>query len=195
LTANELRLFVAVELGDGVRQALADLQDDLRERGLERLRWVRGEGIHLTLKFLGDTPENMVPQISEALSRAVAGTRRHRLSLGRIGTFGGKRPRVLWVDLVGDTDELASLQADVEKGLSDLGFEREKRRFSAHLTLARVRPETSADIMEAIPKAIDSVRAPDTAVLVSEVALIRSTLGPGGAVYNRLMSVQLPDGD
>jgi 2'-5' RNA ligase len=195
LTANELRLFVAVELGDGVRQALSDLQDNLRERGLERLRWVRGEGIHLTLKFLGDTQEEKVPQISEALSRAVAGTRRHRLSLGRIGTFGGKRPRVLWVDLVGDTVELASLQADVEKGLSGLGFEREKRRFSPHLTLARVRPETSADMAEAIAKAIESVRAPDTAVLVSELALIRSTLGPGGAVYNRLMSVQLPDGD
>ena len=186
---------MAVELGDGVRQALADLQNDLRERGLERLRWVRGEGIHLTLKFLGDTPENMVPQISEALSRAVAGTRRHRLSLGRIGTFGGKRPRVLWVDLVGETDELASLQHVVETELSALGFEREKRRFSPHLTLARVRPETSADIAEAIPKGIESVRAPDTAVLVSEVALIRSTLGPGGAVYNRLMSAQLPDGD
>jgi 2'-5' RNA ligase len=194
LTTNELRLFVAVELDDGVRQALADLQDDLRKRGLERLRWVRGEGIHLTLKFLGDTPEEMVPRIGDALSRSVAGIRRHRLSLGRIGTFGGKRPRVLWVDLTGDIEATASLQDALETELSELGFERENRRFSPHLTLARVRPEMSADVAEAIRKAIESVRAPDAEVLVREVALIRSTLGPSGAVYNRLTSVELRDG-
>ena len=184
-----------MELGDGVRQALADLQDDLRTHGLERLRWVRGEGIHLTLKFLGDTPEEMVPRIGEALSRAVTGTRRHRLLLGRIGAFGGRHPRVLWVDLTGDIEELAALQGAVEAELSKLGFKRENRKFSAHLTLARVRPETSAEMAEPIRTAIDSVRGPDTEVLVEEIALIRSKLGPSGAVYNRLMSVELPDGD
>ena len=192
MTTSELRLFVAVELGDGVRKALADLQDNLRRRGLERLRWVRGEGIHLTLKFLGDTPEEMVPRIGEALSGAVTGSRRHRLSLGRIGTFGGRRPRVLWVDLTGDIEEVVSLQNAMETELSQLGFKREKRKFSPHLTLARVRPETSAEMAEPIRTAIESARAPDTEVLVREVALIRSTLGPSGAVYNRLTSAELP---
>ncbi|MFQ5471953.1 MAG: RNA 2',3'-cyclic phosphodiesterase, partial [Dehalococcoidia bacterium] len=140
-------------------------------------------------------PEAMVPRIGEALSRAVAATRRHRLALGRIGTFGGKRPRVLWVDLQGDIEALAALQNAVEGELAELGFERERRRFSPHLTLARVRPETSADMAEPIRKAIESVRAPDVEVLVREVALIRSTLAPGGAVYDRLTPVELLDED
>jgi 2'-5' RNA ligase len=101
---------------------------------------------------------------------------------------------VLWVDLTGDIEEIASLQNAVEKELSELGFQRENRKFSPHLTLARVRPETSADMAEPIRKAIESVHASDAEVLVREVALIRSTLGASGAVYNRLTSVELPDG-
>ena len=191
MSSNELRLFVAVELDDEVLRALAELQDELRRNGLQRLRWVRSEGIHLTLKFLGDTPEEMAPRIGEAIGAAVTGQRSHRLSLGRIGTFGGKRPRVLWVDLEGDIEALASLQEAVENALSELGFERERRAFNPHLTLARVRPETSSEMSEPIDSALKSVRAASAEIAVREVSLIRSTLGPGGAVYNRLHTVQL----
>ncbi len=193
MSSNKLRLFVAVELEDDVRRALAELQNELRQRGLQRLRWARGEGIHLTLKFLGDTPEEMVARIAEALGPAVSGIRSHRLSLGRIGTFGGKRPRVLWVDLEGEVEALRSLQEAVEDALSALGFERERRTFSPHLTLARVRPETSSEMAEPIASALESVRAPSAEIAVREVSLIRSTLAPDGAVYNRLHTVHLTD--
>lgn len=186
---------MAVALGDEVRQALAELQDNLRSRGLQRLRWVRGEGIHLTLKFLGDTPEETVPRISEALTAAVSGIRSHRLSLGRIGTFGGKRPRVLWVDLKGDVEAIRSLQEAVENALSGLGFERERRAFNPHLTLARVRPETSSEMAEPITAALESAVAPSAEITVRELSLIQSTLGRGGAVYNRLHTVQLVNND
>lgn len=191
---RELRLFVAVELGDEVLRALGELQDELRGRGLERLRWTRSEGIHLTLKFLGETPEERVPAIDEALARGVAGHEKHQLSLGKLGTFGGRRnPRVLWIDLEGDIEQLRALQEGVDGELATIGFAKEDRRFSPHLTLARVRPESARDAAEPISRALESARAPRAEVAVEEVSLMQSTLGPGGAVYNRLTGIELDD--
>ncbi len=187
-----LRLFVAVELPDDVRQALAALQAELRPRGLEGLRWVRPEGVHLTLKFLGETPADKLPAIREALAVSVKGVPPHRLSLGSLGTFGGRRgPQVLWVDLGGDIEPLGRLQRQVEQALAAAGFPREKRPFSPHLTLARVRPESAQAAAPRIAQALEAVRTPAAELEVREIALMRSTLGPGGAVYERLATFAL----
>lgn len=191
---RELRLFVAVELDERVRRALGELQVELRRNGLERLRWTRDEGIHLTLKFLGETPEKRLAAIREALAKGARGHRRHELSLGKLGTFGGKRnPRVLWVDLDGAVESLGRLQESVDGALAEIGFAKEDRRFSPHLTLARVRPETARDVAEPIARALESVRVPRAELPVAEVSLMQSTLGRGGAVYNRLTSIELDD--
>lgn len=191
---RELRLFVAIELDSDLLQALGDLQMQLRKRGLDGLRWTRSEGIHLTLKFLGETPEARVPAIVEAVTKGAAGHRKQTLSLGKLGTFGGGRnPRVLWVDLEGDLDALAALQASVDDQLTVIGFEEETRRFNPHLTLARVRPETARDLAEPIARAIEATAVPRAEVAADEVSLMQSTLGRGGAVYNRLHSAPLSD--
>jgi 2'-5' RNA ligase len=190
--ATELRLFIAVELDGALRETLGELQERLRKQTLDRLRWTRYDGIHLTLKFLGETPEARVPAIQAALERGAAGHRKHGLSLGKLGTFGGRRnPRVLWVDLDGDIEPLRSLQESIDAELAAIGYPREERRFSPHLTLARVRPETARDVAEAMARALESVRVPTAEIAVEEVALMQSTLGRGGAVYNRLTSVEL----
>lgn len=191
---SKLRLFIAIELDHGLLQALGDLQTELRKRGLDGLRWTRSEGIHLTLKFLGETPESRVPAISEALRKGAAGHRRQTLSLGGLGTFGGRRnPRVLWVDLEGDLDALAALQASIDDELAAIGFPKEDRSFSPHLTLARVRPETARELADAIARAIEGVKVPRAEIAANEVSLMQSTLGRAGAVYNRLNSVHLSD--
>lgn len=192
MTETELRLFIAVELDGALREALGQLQGELRKRGLERLRWTRYDGIHLTLKFLGETPESRVSAIRDAIRRGAAGHGRHRLSLGRLGTFGGRRnPRVLWVDLEGDIGPLQALQESIDGELAAIGFPKEERRFSPHLTLARVRPETARDMAEPIARAVESVAVPQAEIAVEEVALMQSTLGRGGAVYNQLCTARL----
>ncbi len=191
-TGDVLRLFVAVELGEEALRALASLQDALRRRGLDGLRWVRPEGVHLTLKFLGETPAERVPAIQEALGEAVSGTPPHVLRLNGLGTFGSRRsPRVLWVGLEGDLEDLRRLQGRVEAALARLGFPREDRAFSPHLTLARVRPENAAALSEPIARAIEAAPAPEASIAVRDVVLMRSTLGPGGAVYDRLAAFPL----
>jgi RNA 2',3'-cyclic 3'-phosphodiesterase len=191
---ESLRLFVAIELPGEVREALNRLQHELQRQGLEKLRWVRPEGIHLTLKFLGATPVEKVSAIEEALAMAVAGTAPHELSLAKLGTFGGNRPRVLWIDVKGDVDAVCRLQERVESAMNRLGFEREARGWSPHVTLARVRPETARQAASAIARATSEVDTPSGVIAVREASLMRSTLRPSGAIYERLAAFPLRGG-
>jgi 2'-5' RNA ligase len=188
---DSLRLFVAIELPGEVREALGRLQHELQRRGLEKLRWVRPEGIHLTLKFLGPTPADRVPAIEEALRDAALPVAAHQVSLANLGTFGGSRPRVVWVDLVGDLVIVRGLQERVEAATEAFSFPREARGWSPHITLARVRPETMRQVAAAIAPAITEVRAPAHKIPIREVSLMRSTLRPSGAVYERLSAFPL----
>jgi 2'-5' RNA ligase len=190
--ARPLRLFVAVDIPHDVREALSRLQSDLKQRDLARLRWVRPEGVHLTLKFLGDTPAEKVPAIEQALATAVRGRAPLRLALGKTGTFGSRRrPRVLWLDITGDVQRLGELQLAVDRALVDAGFPPEDRKFSPHLTLARVSQPAPPEAAESISQALEAVTPPQREFEVSEVLLMRSTLQPGGAVYTRLAAVPL----
>ena len=188
---EEVRLFVAVELPPPVTAALGELQAELRRRGLSALRWVRPEGIHLTLKFLGEVPARQVTSVLDALASAVQGIGPHDLSLGRLGTFGGRSPRVLWIALEGGVETLGRLQEQVEQALATLGFPREERAFSPHLTLARVRPENARGAARPLAEAVAAVEVMHAKIPVRELALMRSQLKPGGAVYTRLEAFPL----
>jgi len=186
------RLFVAVELDGRVQGALDRLQHDLQRHELHGLRWVRPEGIHLTLKFLGETPREKVAAITQALAASTAGVQPHQLSLGKLGTFGSRgSPRVIWVDLDGDLEPLRRLAEQVERALAPLGIPRESRSFSPHLTLARVRPESARDVAGPLAQAVAAVHAPKATIDVREVSLMLSKLGPGGAVYTQLEAFPL----
>lgn len=184
----ELRLFIAVELPQEWTEALAATQAALRRRGLERLRWVRPEGIHLTLKFLGNVEERRVPELTQALTHAAAGSAPLRLDLGEPGVFGPPaRPRVVWRGVRGDLAALTRLWQAVEAQVGPLGFPQERERFSPHLTLARVPQDVPGDTRAAIGAALKDTRASGASpLLVQEIALMRSQLGPGGARYTRL---------
>jgi 2'-5' RNA ligase len=184
---RSLRLFVAVDLPEQVRGGLGRLQEELRRRDLSDLRWASPRGIHLTLKFLGETPAGKVSAITEALASAIRGRPGFHLALGEPGTFGGRRgPRVLWLDVVGDIEPLRGLQTAVEEALADVGFPPDERGFSPHLTLARVRQPAPAGTGERVARALEAVTPPQAEFDVREVVLMRSTLQPGGAVYERL---------
>ncbi len=188
-----LRLFIAIELPASVLAALNDLHHDLqREPALARLRWVRPEGIHLTLKFLGSVPDERLPEIEAAVARAVAGIPQFEVHLGKLGTFGSSRsPRVVWIDVAGELDILAKLQSQVETELAPLGFPAEVRRFSPHLTLARVPQERAAEASRPLAEAIASHDAPHGTIRAEVLALMKSDLRPGGAVYTQLFVAPL----
>jgi len=189
---ERLRLFVAIDLPEDVRESLGRLQTDLRRHDLPGLRWTRPEGVHLTLKFLGETPATSVAAIEGALARAVRGVPSFRLALGAPGTFGGRRgPRVLWVDVEGELQPLQQLQAAVERELAAAGFAPEERGFSPHLTLARVPQPPRPGLAERVARALEAVAAPRGEFEARELVLMRSSLQPGGAVYSRVAAFPL----
>lgn len=172
-----IRTFIALPIPDDIKERLADAITQLKGKN-HGVRWVRPEGMHLTLKFLGDTPEDLVSRISEGLDTAARGCHPLTLSLAGCGAFPNvRRPRVVWAGLTGDVDELFCLAASVEKASARCGVPQERRPFSAHITLGRLKAPTMLDL------GIDSFTGRFT---VSEVLLYRSELLPGGARYTVL---------
>ncbi|MDP7470452.1 MAG: RNA 2',3'-cyclic phosphodiesterase, partial [Dehalococcoidia bacterium] len=120
---EQLRLFVAVELPPETRETLVALQEDMRPQCDPGVRWTRPEGIHLTLKFLGEVAQPQVAPIEEALGRVTWRQDAFKLSLGSTGFFpNSHRPRVLWVGIEGEAERLKALTRRVEDELSLLGF-------------------------------------------------------------------------
>jgi 2'-5' RNA ligase len=183
------RIFIALELPQDVQQAIRHFQADLKRVIPRRAaRWTRPEGIHLTLKFLGDVPVQHMEEISDALRQAAQGHQALRLRVEGAGCFPNlERPRVLWLGVAGDLDALRSLQAGVEKCTSPLGFPPEERSFSPHLTLARTTQGASHAEASAIGAAIRQVDPGELATWqATTVSLMRSHLMPDGAVYTRV---------
>jgi 2'-5' RNA ligase len=178
-----MRAFIALELTDGIRRSLAEQIADFKSGGAD-VRWVKPEDIHLTLKFLGDIEENLVPSIAEHLERSAAAFAPFNLSLAGTGVFPASgRPRILWAGIEG-AETLQSLQQAVEKEMESLGFPREKRPFRPHITLGRIRSASRLpQLLEKLNRQRDR-RFGDLAV--GGIALFQSTLRPTGAVYHRL---------
>ena len=184
-----LRLFVACELPESVKDGLARIQEELRAQGAGRLRWARPEGVHLTMKFLGSVAPAMAERIREGLSERIREPFALKLRLDRVGSFGGQRVRVVWVGLAGDVEALAALAEQVEEAIEPLGFPREKRGFAPHLTLARVPDEAGMAERSRLTALVDGFRiAESPSMTLTAVSLMRSYLLPGGARYERLAS-------
>jgi 2'-5' RNA ligase len=219
--AKPLRLFVAVELPGDVKRALEDAIAALKRAGVdEGLRWVRPDGIHLTLKFLGATPPDRVPAIVDALREHLRGAQPFDLRPEGFDAFhGGKKAavfrtwresyahniRVIFVGLRGDVAALSALAERVEAAIGPLGFPREDGPFFGHLTLARVRDDSTRGRRERISGAMDrfphaadvhTSRLPEIKVgfppfRVDRVALMQSTPQAGGALYRAVETFAL----
>lgn len=134
-----MRLFVAVVLGEDVERHATEAIERLRPRA-PHARFVRPEGMHLTLSFLGEVDPALLPALEEALTRVASHHAPFTLTVERGGSFGAQsHPRVLWADVRGDTAALKAMQAEVAAELEKLGFPREAREYAAHLTLARAK--------------------------------------------------------
>ena len=185
-TAPKLRLFVACELPDEVLNALGQVQNDLQRAGAEQVRWVRPEGIHLTLKFLGDVDVPIAGDVTASLEAAIRPFA-FKVTPSALGGFGGRRLRVVWVGLDGQVHELSDLAQTVEQALVPLGFPAERRPFAPHLTLARVRDRASAAERQSLSELIRSYRLPPLPEFsLSRAALIQSLLGQGSARYRTI---------
>lgn len=187
MAADLVRAFVAVELPPEVQHLIwsSFSAEHARYPGL---RWVPAENLHLTVKFIGEIEGVRVPELVRATEKACVGRRPFRLSLRGAGAFPPRgRPRVLWVGVGCGGPELAALASAVDRRLGKRGVERERRPFSAHLTVARSRREAPAQDLGPLLSRFETREW--GGLEVSTVSFMRSHLGPAGARYEKLCEV------
>jgi 2'-5' RNA ligase len=179
-----VRAFFAVEPPQAAKLALAALTQQLRERpDGDAVRWVRPEGFHVTLRFLGNVPSAELPALAQAVEAALVGAPGFRVTLGAVRAFpSARQPRVVVVELEPEA-ELLALAERVEVGVVAAGLEPSPRRFRAHLTLGRVRGRR-------LPP-LDLPAAGEGEIDVHEVVLFRSDLGRDGSRYTPLACLPL----
>jgi len=189
------RLFIAINLPEDLLDALTTAQHRLqRKLAGYPLRWSRPEGIHLTLKFLGDTDPARIPAINEALMRIAERHAPFDLSVGGLGMFpNARRPNVLWVGVEDAAHYLRYLAADVDKAMARLGWQREKRPFNGHLTLARVKKHAGNQDRRTIGDIVVGLQGYERlgALSVQTLHLMRSQLRPDGAIYTEVQVIPL----
>jgi 2'-5' RNA ligase len=181
-----LRVFIAVELSAEVRRWLAQVRAELESRlPAGPVRWVQIDGIHVTMKFLGEVAADRIAEIHVAMDQAAAGRRPFLLTISGAGCFPNtSRPRVVWAG-VDPAPDLQAIQQRLEDNLARSGFAREQRRFAPHLTLGRVRDTATAGELRQIGSVVEAVPAETGIGMQAEgLTLFRSVLRPAGAEYS-----------
>lgn len=180
------RLFIAIRLPESLRAATWDATATLRESGAS-VRWTPVGQLHITMRFLGNVPIRSIGDIDASLGNAAARCRRFTLPLGGVSAFPSlRRPRVLWLGAE-PSPELSTLHSAVETALADCGFDPEERPFKPHVTLGRVkrrspRGSRSPEVSRELAAAAAAVEFRAT-FEVRHLHLMRSRLGPGGAMH------------
>ena len=193
MAEDDLRLFVVVALPDHALRALGGAIDRLRAELSGAFRWSAPEAMHLTVRFIGGTPPERVPEITAALKEAAARCERLELRLDGAGAFYRRRmPTVVWAGLGGGLAGLAALHDAVEAALGHVGLAPETAAFRPHLTLARVRGAVTPVEADRLHELLAAVRFDDAPPFAVESArLMRSELLPGGARHTTLAEAPL----
>jgi 2'-5' RNA ligase len=188
-----IRAFIAIEMSPEIQRRLDQVSDELKLRLKDiPVRWVPVENIHLTLKFLGDVSVANLEVLKKILQSEIAGHHPFEMSVGELGAFPSiRRPRVIWVKVQAPA-ELDAVQHGIETESTRLGYSREERAFSPHLTLGRVSRNASSRDIRRISEVLETYKVGFLgAARVQAVRLFRSDLQPGGAVYTCLFSAPL----
>ncbi len=182
-----VRLFVALIFPDAIKAALGGLIDDLRPRG-QGIKWVESHNIHLTLKFIGEISAKKVDRIIDAVGEVVAGQAKFE---GHVVGCGGfphlKRPRVLWVGLKGAGPAI-EIAKKLNHKLIPIGVKSERKPLSPHLTLGRIKKQTDLSDLSAY---MEHLNFDAGSVILDKVALVKSTLTPGGPIYENIKVFEL----
>jgi len=183
-----MRTFIAIELPDNIKKEIEQLQAPFKKTGAF-VSWVKPANIHVTLKFLGEVPEDKINEVFSATEKALEGAKKFTMSLKGTGVFPNlKRPRVIWIGTGSGEEELSHLAKRIEEEMEKIGFSREKRKFSAHFTIGRVK---SPKNIEKLMELVESTDFHTEDIEVNEVVVMKSQLHPAGAIYTPLKKVPL----
>ena len=184
-----VRAFIGIEIPLEVKDALCNMSSSLKKK-VKDIRWIRAEGIHITLKFLGNISSANIKEIETVLDPLCSSGQAIDLNLNGVGVFPDlKHPRIVWVALGGETDKLTALQRGIDKSCAAVGFPEEKRAYTPHLTLGRVKSYKGGRKLKNLEQLFSEITFSDMPHFRANfVHLYKSDLKPDGAVYTKLKS-------
>ncbi|MBA7594628.1 RNA 2',3'-cyclic phosphodiesterase [subsurface metagenome] len=183
-----VRAFIGIDIDEAVRHKLVAAQEQLQATGAQ-LKLVEPPNIHVTMKFLGEVPEDKIGAIAEALKRAAAGTGQFDIRVKGIGVFPNLRYiRVVWAGVAEGRDEVIGLYQKIDREVQPLGF-RPERDFVPHMTVARVKTAKQKERLAAFVKEMNDAEFGVTRA--QAVELKQSTLTPKGPIYSTLARIEL----
>ena len=190
---EQVRSFIAIELPDGLKEELAQLQTQLKSSNPSSVKWVNPFGIHLTLKFLGNIDVARISEITQAIKAATQEMSPFHVEVRGLGVFPNlRRVQVVWVGIKGEVDKLGKFQQRIESNLARLGFTPETRPFTPHLTLARLRSQASPNERQRFGQLISETKfESEYSIKVDSINLMSSQLTREGAIYSQISSVKL----
>lgn len=188
-----IRAFIAIDLSSEIQHRLDEVVQNYKTQLTNiPIRWIAAKNIHLTLKFLGDVSLSNLDILTDMIQAEISGHRQFDISVGGSGAFPSiRQPRIIWIG-VEAPPELTAIQNGIEAITGRLGYVRDERPFSPHLTLGRVARNATSQDIKAISKALETNKVGFLgATCVEKVHLYRSDLQPTGAVYTQIFSSSL----
>lgn len=183
-----MRLFVAIPLPSSIEDYLSNFIRIFRKPG-DGIKWVDPRNIHLTLRFLGETEERLLPAIRTHITEVASAHSAIDCCIGKVGAFPNlNRPRVIWVGLENNVEKLSGIASELELRMQMLGFTPETKPFKPHLTLGRVREDAPRVVLNV--DAVSRIGMPD-ATQLDTIVLFQSTLTPQGPIYKELLTAAL----
>jgi 2'-5' RNA ligase len=182
-----MRVFIAIDIDANNRAALGDLQQQLKGKvdiKKSDVKWVRPENIHLTLKFLGEIKDEQVVDVCNVVKDVAGRHGSFELDIESVGHFGGRSARVLWIGTGGGREDLLQLQKDLGQQLASAGWPPEKRAYSGHLTLCRVRNSKAGFKLAQLVEQYRDFKLGTMAA--DSVSVYQSQLTPTGPIYTVL---------
>ena len=184
-----MRTFIAIDFDDEIKDTISSLIQKW-DTGDRNIRWVKNQGMHLTLKFLGEVSEDKTTEVKSVLANIAKDYPSFRLSLKGMGSFppGTRHPRVIWIGIEMN-EPLQNIQTRLENELHKIRFPKEKRKFHPHLTLGRVKgTQNLGTVMESLDQ---HKEAHFGRMTVNTITFFKSTLKPTGAEYTILSEFYL----
>ena len=183
---QKIRTFIAIDIP--VSQKVTEIINELKKTQIDA-KIVETENMHLTLKFLGDIDENLIDEIEKIIKDAILNMQPFEITLKNLGVFPNQKyMKVAWIG-VENAEHLKKIAETIDTKLKDLGFEKEKRPFSVHLTIARIK---SAKNKEKLIDLIDKYQNTELQkIKINKIILKKSILTPKGPIYTNLKEIKV----
>lgn len=184
-----IRTFIAIPISDDVKKSLNSVQRELSEHRKD-IKAVNSDNMHITMKFLGDIEKDLIPELSGVIDEVASEFKPFEFVVSKLGAFpSSKKARVLWAGIGNGGNTMIDMEKTLSDKLVDLGFDKEKRPFTPHITIGRLKRIRRDDNLR---KYLESNRGVDLGEdTCDRVELMKSTLTPEGAIYDELHTVYL----